>query len=270
MCPPLGFLLEYSHRSLLLCALNTLFHLCSKFACDCLRLRRCQATPASPLGETARCGRRAAARGKGGKSAGPIRAAPLLFDCRLSLFLLQIQPLALTQLVTEEERTMSVHESRHAQSVGDLIDAIAAADTSLSEAINTHWTELLAAIDRTTAAEELTQAVNKIETLIGEHPKTRSQWWLVKQAVERGLSRLRIKGKHVIFLRAPESTEMVRAHRTVAVGILLRRHLRAHCDGGESPPSPHLRDAHVGCLLGWGVRSHVTWRRNLAAKPGPS
>lgn len=94
---------------------------------------------------------------------------------------------------------MSAHQDRHTQSLATLINALAAADTSLSQAINTHWKALLAAIDRTTYAEELTQAVDKINALVAKHPKTRSQWWLVKQAIEGGLSRLRITGRHVIF-----------------------------------------------------------------------
>ncbi|KAG0663902.1 hypothetical protein C6P46_002128 [Rhodotorula mucilaginosa] len=87
-------------------------------------------------------------------------------------------------------------------SLDNVIDAIAAANPSLSEAIKAHWDALLASIDHSNA-KELTQAVEKTETLI--HQETRSQWWLVKQAVNQGLARLRIKGEHVIFLLVPSS-----------------------------------------------------------------
>jgi hypothetical protein len=95
---------------------------------------------------------------------------------------------------------MSAHQDRHAQSLDTLIDAIAAANTSLSVAINTHWRALLTAIDHTDA-KGLKQAVEKIETVIEKHPDTRSEWWLVEGAVKQGLARLGGNGKHVIFLR---------------------------------------------------------------------
>ena len=43
--------------------------------------------------------------------------------------------------------------------------------------------------------------------------------------------------------------------------VALRRRRPAHSVRGESPPSPHLRDARVGCLLGWRVHYYESWRR---------
>lgn len=66
---------------------------------------------------------------------------------------------------------MSAHRNRHAQSLKAMIDAIAEAP-SLSVAINTHWNALIAAIDRSNA-DELKNAVSKMETLISAREETR-------------------------------------------------------------------------------------------------